>query len=100
MTKAGLWSCFSKDLPCFSVTNASETVHNSLTPPPPLPLRTLRIEQDTDADFPPPPDFEDTLMQRSSLGSKILVDPNAKHNAASMMTNSYHSGMSGKHYLH
>merc|ERR1719483_864103 len=88
--------------PSGSMSNP-EAPPNSLTPPPPLPMRTLRVEHDsnTDADFPPPPAFEDTLMQHRHHGgpplappappaqqhtcsSKILVDPNAKKNTASM----------------
>lgn len=93
--------------------STSEAPPNSLTPPPPLPMRTLRIEHDsnTDADFPPPPAFEDTLMQHRHHGgpplappappaqqhtcsSKILVDPNAKKNTASMITNNFHTALS------
>ena len=48
--------------------------HNSLTPPPPLPLRTMtsRSYDPTadDADFPPPPAFED-----AGLSTVIFVPP-------------------------
>ena len=52
------------------------------------------MEQDTDADFPPPPDFEDTQMQRRECRAKILVDPNAKQSTVSLM-NIYDTGLSG-----
>ena len=73
-------------------------------------------DSNTDADFPPPPAFEDTLMQHRHHGgpplappapptqphtcsSKILVDPNAKKNTASMITNNFHSALSGMDFF-
>lgn len=58
-----------------SAFDASETNHDSLTPPPPLPLRSkFEVNKESDeADFPPPPAFEDTSMGGSS--KVVLVVP-------------------------
>lgn len=63
-----------KTIEAASFATAAENNHDSLTPPPPLPLRSsakFEISKDTDeADFPPPPAFEDTS---SASASKVVV---------------------------